>query len=508
MVWASVSVAQYNPHHAHQQCSRLSPMPCCPNGFPIPGRVRCPLVHCPVGFYCHRHVLNRWGVCCKRVVTINQRPKNTGAKNTGVARPMSRTMSATCSEQSSLPCCMNGLPVLGVDCTVQRCPNGHTCFTNMDGNWAVCCPMSQPQTSRTVVMVPSPVGVDPVNTCSLDSPTPCCTSGSLVPGSDCRFRPCPAGSTCNVHTRDAWAVCCSTASRPVQSRPPTCSRMNDVACCDSGSPLQGIQCRLQACPPGYTCNIGNRWAVCCPNSNSVAMTQTCSNTDASACCPRGEMVPGTECRTRPCLNNQYCFSHTQGLWAVCCQEPNNGPVTGMQIRVPSCTASSPTPCCSQGIPLNRAQCKTRGCPAGYICNESTVTGWTACCPIETPQISAPALMTGTNACSPQSPRPCCRRGNPLQPCQTQQNCPSGFQCDHHITRAWSVCCAQDVAPDPAVGTSSANGATCRPENAQPCCTIGNPIPGIDCRAQSCPFGYQCRINTMRLWAVCCTQLGS
>ncbi|XP_033751178.1 uncharacterized protein ZC84.1-like [Pecten maximus] len=538
MLWTMGIEAQYNPNHAHRQCSRLSPMPCCPHGFPIPGRIRCPMARCPMGFSCHTHVLNRWGVCCRNTLTINQRPRNTGATSNGVARPMSRTMSTTCTSQSNLPCCQFGQPMAGIDCQVQRCSNGYTCFTHTAGQWAVCCPMSQQQTSRTVVVVPGPMGINPsgplvisgpgfspgptpagpsipqetqiigMTSCSSNSPTPCCPSGTPIPGTNCRFGSCPAGSSCNVHEADAWAVCCPDTSQPR----PSCSRMSNVACCQVGSPLPGIQCRVQACPPGYTCNshVGNRWAVCCQDSNTAVSTQTCSVNDANACCPRGEMIPGTQCRTRPCLNNQYCSSNPQGRWAVCCQEFTNsqtGIQQPVQIGIPSCTASSPTPCCSRGEPLNRAQCRTRGCPPGYTCNGSTVTGWTACCPTDGPPTPVPMMVT--NTCSRQSPRPCCRRGNPLQPCQLQ-NCPSGFECHTHITNAWSVCCAEtvDMVPQIAVRPPSPAQSSCRRQNVQPCCAIGRPVPGIDCRAQSCPFGYACSTNPVGLWAVCCTRLAA
>ncbi|XP_060065083.1 progranulin-like [Ylistrum balloti] len=536
MLWTVGTEAQYNPNHAHHQCSRLSPLPCCPHGFPLP-RVRCPMARCPMGFSCHTHVLNRWGVCCRTTLVINQmQTRNTGKRirqvpstMLSVARPMPRNVQ-TCTAQSNRPCCQFGQPLPRIDCQTQRCPNGYTCFTHAAGQWAVCCAMSQQQTSRTVVMVAGPLGIgqsgpgarpgqapvapsipqEPqiieITTCSNDSPTPCCPSATPIPGSDCRFGSCPAGSTCNVHVTDAWAVCCPAPGQPR----PACSRRSNVACCEAGQPLAGIQCRVQACPPGYTCNshINNRWAVCCQDTNTAATTQTCSVNNANACCPRGEMVPGTQCRTRPCLNNQYCHSNPQGLWAVCCQDTNGSPI-GVQppalVPVPSCTVNSPTPCCSRGEPLNRAQCQTRGCPVGYTCTESTVAGWTACCPTE--QTPAPVPVTTTNTCSRQSPRPCCRRGNPLQQCQFKK-CPSGFECHTHITNAWSVCCAEIVNAVPQVAVRPASPGQCSPQSVQPCCAIGRPVPGIDCRTQSCPFGYTCSTNPMGLWAVCCTQLTS
>ncbi|XP_021360880.1 uncharacterized protein LOC110455219 [Mizuhopecten yessoensis] len=134
-----------------------------------------------------------------------------------------------------------------------------------------------------------------------------------------------------------------------------------------------------------------------------------------------------------------------------------------------------------------------------------MAGWTACCPTELPPTPVPAIMP--NTCSSQSPRPCCRRGTPLQQCQFE-NCPSGFECHTHVTNAWSVCCAENVDPASPVPVRPVSPAKCSRRNVQPCCTIGRPIQGIDCRAQSCPFGYICSRHVMGSWAVCCTGLGA
>ncbi|XP_021360931.1 granulins-like [Mizuhopecten yessoensis] len=339
-------------------------MPCCPHGYPMP-RIRCPMARCPPGFSCHTHVVNRWGVCCRATLTINQ-IRNTVNRNTGIARqmpsvagPMPGVM-PTCTRQSNLPCCQYGQPVGGIDCQVRRCSTGTTCFTHTTGQWAVCCPMSQQQTSRTVVMVAGPMGIgspSPVmiagpgfspgaaptgptipqetqiinmspSSCSSSSPTACCPNAMPIPGSNCRFEACRSGSTCNVHETDAWAVCCpAPRQRQIEPRPTSCSRTNNVACCEAGQPLTGIQCRVQACPPGYFCNshFNNRWAVCCQGPNTVVTPQTCSVNDAQACCPRGAIVHGTQCRTRPCLSNQFCHSNPEGRWAVCCLESSATP---------------------------------------------------------------------------------------------------------------------------------------------------------------------------------------
>ena len=45
---------------------------------------------------------------------------------------------------------------------------------------------------------------------------------------------------------------------------------------------------------------------------------------------------------------------------------------------------------------------------------------------------------------------------------------------------------------------------CDLSQRSPCCLSGiDPMPGINCRFDDCPRGFQCSRHTRNVWAVCC-----